>query len=137
MTDWSPLSLDIETNMKLRDKLESSSTSLIDMRNYLFSRQCCQLLASNKAGDVAARTVSFLHNTVQEMEILEIKEMVDGSMDSWVLLACLEVVQTCERQGTDETAGLYCLWAGCLPALLPALLLAVLLLALGPLFLKS
>ena len=35
MTDWTPLSLDTETNMKLRDKLETSSTSLIDMRNYL------------------------------------------------------------------------------------------------------
>ena len=102
MTDWTPLSLETEINLKLRDKLETSSTSLIDMRNYLFSRQCFQLLASNKAGDVAARTVSFLHNTAQELEILEIKELVEGTLDSWILLACLEVVQTCERHGADD-----------------------------------
>ena len=51
------------------------------------------------------------------MDILEVEEVVEGSKDSWVLLACLEVVQSCEAnladgggtQGvlTTHTAGLW------------------------------
>ena len=103
LSDWSPLTLDVNKNMKLRTKLEQKCPSLMDMRNYLFSRQCHQLLLSQKTNDVAARTISFLHNTAQELDILEVKEMVDGSLDCWVLLACLEVVQTCDKSSTDDS----------------------------------
>ena len=102
LSDWSPLSLNTETNLKLRGKLEQNCPSLMDMRNYLFSRQCRQLLLSQRPSEVAARTISFLHNTAQELEILEVSEIVEGSLDSWVLLACLEVVQTCERISSED-----------------------------------
>ena len=102
LSEWSPLSLDTDINMKLRDKLEQKCPSLMDMRNYLFSRQCHQLLLGNKTSDVASRTIAFLHNTAQELEILEVKEAVEGSLDSWVMLACLEVVQTCDKQVAVE-----------------------------------
>ena len=105
LSDWSPLSLDTDTNLKLRTKLENGCPSLMDMRNYLFSRQCHQLLLSQKPSEVASRTISFLHNTAQELEILEVKELVSGSLDSWVVLACLEVVATCpQNTGGEEAA---------------------------------
>jgi len=117
LSEWTPLSLDKASNMKLHTKLENSNPSLLDIRNYLFSRQCSLLLQSNKPQEVAARTLSFLHNTIQELDILEVEEVVEGSKDSWVLLACLEVVQSCEAnlaegggtQGvlTTHTAGLW------------------------------
>ena len=107
LSDWSPLSLDTETNLKLRVKLEQNCPSLMDMRNYLFSRQCHQLMLSKRPAEVAARSVSFLHNTAQELEILEVTEIVQGSLDCWVVLACLEVVHTCDpRPGSSEDLGL-------------------------------
>jgi len=117
LSEWTPLSLNKASNMKLHSKLENSNPSLLDIRNYLFSRQCSLLLQSNKSQEVAARTLSFIHNTIQELDILEVEEVVEGSKDSWVLLACLEVVQSCESnlaeggnaQGllTTHTAGLW------------------------------
>jgi len=105
LADWTPLSLDKATNMKLHCKLEKNNPSLLDIRNYLFSRQCSLLLLSNKPQDVAGRTLSFLHNTIQELDILEVEEVVEGSKDSWVLLACLEVVQTCEANIGEGGSG--------------------------------
>jgi len=104
LSDWRPLSLDTKINSFLREKLEQKCPSLMDIRNYLFSQQCHQLVLSHKTNDVAARTISFLHNMSQELEILEIKEVVQGSLDSWVLLACLEVVQTCDKR-TEDSSG--------------------------------
>ena len=107
LSDWSPLSLDTETNLKLRVKLEQNCPSLMDMRNYLFSRQCHQLMLGKRPAEVAARSVSFLHNTAQELEILEVTEIVEGSLDCWVVLACLEVVTTCDpRPGSSQDLGL-------------------------------
>ena len=69
LNDWTPLTLNKDENVKVRGKLDS----LISLRNYLFSQQCSQLIASNKLQEVAARTIPFLHNTAQELEILEIQ----------------------------------------------------------------
>jgi hypothetical protein len=105
LTDWTPLSLDKATNMKLHLKLENNNPFLLDMRNYPFSRHCSLLLLSKKPQEVAGRTLSFLHNTIQELDILEVEEVVEGSKDSWVLLACLEVVQTCESHLVEGCGG--------------------------------
>ena len=69
LNDWTPLTLNKDENVKVRGKLDS----LISLRNYLFSQQCSQLIESNKLQEVAARTIPFLHNTAQELEILEIQ----------------------------------------------------------------
>eukprot|EP00092_Neocalanus_flemingeri_P030096 GFUD01032674.1.p1 GENE.GFUD01032674.1~~GFUD01032674.1.p1 ORF type:complete len:1160 (-),score=402.30 GFUD01032674.1:238-3717(-) len=107
LADWTALSLDKATNMNLHAKLENNNPSLLDMRNYLFSRQCSLLLLSKKPQEVAGRTLSFLHNTIQELDILEVEEVVEGSLDSWVLLACLEVVQTCDAHLVEGGSGVH------------------------------
>ena len=105
LSDWSPLTLDVATNLKLRSKLEEKCPSLLDMRNYLFSRQCRQLVLNNKTAEVGTRAIAFLHNTVQELDILEVRQVVEGSLDCWVLMACLEVVRICS--GGQDTASLW------------------------------
>ena len=40
--------------------------------------------------------ILFLYNTIQELDILEVEEVMEGSEDSWVVQVRLEVVQTCE-----------------------------------------
>lgn len=104
LSGWSPLSLNAAANLKLRGRLEEKCPSLLDLRNYLFSRQCRQLVLNNKTAEVGARAIAFLHNTVPELDILEVKEEVAGSLDCWVLLACLEIVNICSAS-TEDTAG--------------------------------
>ena len=104
LSGWSPLSLEAGTNLAVRGRLEEKCPSLLDLRNYLFSRQCRQLVLNNKTAEVGARAIAFLHNTVPELDILEVKEEVAGSLDCWVLLACLEIVNICSAS-PEDTAG--------------------------------
>ena len=95
--NWSGLSLrtDAITNRKLRQAIAHKSPSLTDVRNYLFSRQSVMLLKLNKPWEVARRCLTFLHNVVQELSILEVP-CPPGSIACWIFLSTLEVVQVCE-----------------------------------------
>ena len=44
---------------------------------------------------VAKRCLSFLHNVIQELEILEVACTPDGSVACWVFLSILEVKPSC------------------------------------------
>ena len=46
--NWSGLSLSAEGNSKLRAVIVEKRPSLIELRNYLFSRQCAMLLRVHK-----------------------------------------------------------------------------------------
>ena len=69
---------------------------------------------------VARRCLSFLHNGVQEMTILDIN-CPKGSVACWVLLSALEVLQTCKdfsQNSTSTQVQQYCfytaeLWSYC------------------------
>ena len=50
--NWSGLSLSAEVNSKLRAVILEKRPSLIEMRNYLFSRQCAMLLKVHKPWEV-------------------------------------------------------------------------------------
>jgi len=94
-SDWAGPSLDRNLNMRLQSRLAGQTPSLLDMRNYLFSRQSCLLLQCGKPWEVARRSLSFLHNTLQELDILETERGLPGSASCWVLLTCLEVTGAC------------------------------------------
>ncbi|XP_064489263.1 trafficking protein particle complex subunit 10-like [Ornithodoros turicata] len=87
----------------------AQGASLLELRNYLFSRQCSLLLLLCRPWEMAHRTVSFLHNTVQELKILEVS-MVPGSVACWVFLSCLEVLSTCERFNDSTQVEAYSLY---------------------------
>ena len=69
---------------------------------------------------VARRCLSFLHNGVQELSILDIN-CPQGSVACWVLLSALEVLQTCRdfsQNSTSTQVQQYCfytaeLWSYC------------------------
>ena len=121
--DWSPLSLEPAEAARLRGLLAASPArppSLLNLRNYLFSRQCSLLLRSKKPADAAARTLPFVQNTVQELGILQTGQEEEeggegageGSLDSWVLLACLCVLQAVGGADTTRvTADTAALWS--------------------------
>ncbi|KAG8193047.1 hypothetical protein JTE90_028159 [Oedothorax gibbosus] len=112
---WSGVCLLREKSIELRKVLIAGNACLLDLRNYLFARQCALLLLLCRPWEMAQRTLPFLHNCISELKILEVV-MPPGSIACWVFLSCFEVLQICEKF-SDTTQikeySLYCagLWA--------------------------
>lgn len=69
---WNGLCLTPSMSNELRKKLQGPKRSLLDLRNYLFARQCELLLLHNRPWEVASRSLPFLQNCVNELRILEV-----------------------------------------------------------------
>ncbi|XP_017879801.1 trafficking protein particle complex subunit 10 isoform X2 [Ceratina calcarata] len=95
LNNWGGVNLSNGTNLHLRHLLAECKASLLDLRSYLFSRQCAMLLALNKPWEVAQRCLSFVHNTLSELRILEVQHP-EGSIECWSFLCALEVLQACQ-----------------------------------------
>ncbi|XP_076298167.1 SIDL trafficking protein particle complex subunit 10 isoform X1 [Lasioglossum baleicum] len=95
LNNWEGVNLSNGTNHHLRYLLAECKASLLDLRSYLFSRQCAMLLAFNKPWEVAERCLSFVHNTLGELRILEVQRP-EGSIECWSFLCALEVLQACQ-----------------------------------------
>ena len=46
---------------------------MLDLRNYLFIRQCALLFQLERVKDVLQRMLEFMHNVVHELEILRVR----------------------------------------------------------------
>ncbi|KAL3882131.1 hypothetical protein ACJMK2_028502 [Sinanodonta woodiana] len=95
-TSWAGLSLVKPIDREKRDCVRDNKASLLEFRNYLFSRQCAILFLMNKPWEVVQRAIDFFHNTVQEMKALEVQIPL-GGLDCWVFLSALEVLQHCQK----------------------------------------
>ena len=63
---------------------------------------------------MAKRSLSFLHNCVQEIAILEIS-YPEGAIACWVFLSCLEILLACEKSSdAANRIQLYCLYTASL-----------------------
>jgi hypothetical protein len=71
---WNGLSLSSQSCFNLRTRLQSGRGNLLDLRNYLFARQCELLLLQHKPWEVALRSLQFLQNCVQELQILDVSQ---------------------------------------------------------------
>ncbi|XP_038059010.1 trafficking protein particle complex subunit 10-like isoform X2 [Patiria miniata] len=100
-TCWDGLNLLPSVIDGKRSLLETGNVALLELRNYLFARQCVLLFTMQRPWEVAHRAQSYLHNCVQELKMLEVS-MPTGSMACWVFLSCLEVLQSCEKY-TDSS----------------------------------
>ena len=69
---WDGLNLSQAINLKKREIIENDKPTLLDMRNYLFSRQCSLLFLLQRPHEVANRAQDFMHNVVQELSMLEV-----------------------------------------------------------------
>ncbi|XP_050448380.1 trafficking protein particle complex subunit 10 [Cataglyphis hispanica] len=95
LNNWGGVNLNNGTNHHLRFLMAECRASLLDLRSYLFSRQCAMLLLLNKPWEVAQRCLSFVHNTLGELRILEVQKP-EGSIECWSFLCALEVLQACQ-----------------------------------------
>ena len=103
---WHGLCLSNQLCFKLRARLQSSQGNLLDLRNYLFARQCELLLLQHKPWEVASRSLQFLQNSVNEFKILEIK-LMPGAISCWVYLSALEILLKCERYNDSSQMDAY------------------------------
>ncbi|XP_005375931.1 PREDICTED: trafficking protein particle complex subunit 10 [Chinchilla lanigera] len=111
---WNGLVLRKPIDMEKRELIQRREATLLDLRSYLFSRQCTLLLFLQRPWEVAQRALELLHSCVQELRLLEVV-VPPGALDCWVFLSCLEVLQRiegcCDRAQIDSniahTVGLW------------------------------
>ncbi|XP_004264655.2 trafficking protein particle complex subunit 10 isoform X2 [Orcinus orca] len=111
---WNGLILRKPIDMEKRGLIQRQEATLLDLRSYLFSRQCTLLLFLQRPWEVAQRALELLHSCVQELKLLEVS-VLPGALDCWVFLSCLEVLQRiegcCDRAQIDSniahTVGLW------------------------------
>lgn len=70
--NWSGLLLRRPIDMEKRDGIQRGEASLLDLRSYLFSRQCTLLIFLQRPWEVTQRALELLHNCVQELRLLEV-----------------------------------------------------------------
>lgn len=92
---WNGLLLRRPIDMEKRDLIQKGEASLLELRSYLFSRQCTLLIFLQRPWEVTSRALELLHNCVQELRLLEVS-VVCGALDCWVFLSCLEVLHRIE-----------------------------------------
>ncbi|XP_038870385.1 trafficking protein particle complex subunit 10-like [Salvelinus namaycush] len=92
---WTGLLLRRPIDMEKRDGIQSGQASLLELRSYLFCRQCTLLIFLQRPWEVTQRALELLHNCVQELCLLEVS-MLEGALDCWVFLSCLEVLHRIE-----------------------------------------
>uniref|UniRef100_T1J3P9 Uncharacterized protein n=1 Tax=Strigamia maritima TaxID=126957 RepID=T1J3P9_STRMM len=112
---WEGLSLSPDVGDEKRLLIEQGKATLLDLRNYLFSRQCSLLLLLGRPWELAQRFLTFTYSCINELQFLEV-EMPVGAVACWVFLSSLEVLQTCEKfkDSNQEEAYFYftaSLWA--------------------------
>jgi hypothetical protein len=66
------LSLQKPIAWEKRNLIKDNKATLLDFRNYLFSRQCAILLLLKRPAEIIQRAIDYLHETVQEMKTLEV-----------------------------------------------------------------
>ncbi|XP_035310593.1 trafficking protein particle complex subunit 10 isoform X2 [Cricetulus griseus] len=112
---WNGLVLRKPIDMEKRELIQKREATLLDLRSYLFSRQCTLLLFLQRPWEVAQRALELLHSCVQELKLLEVS-VPPGALDCWVFLSCLEVLQRiegcCDRAQIDSNiAHMVGLWS--------------------------
>lgn len=69
---WNGLILRKPIDMEKRELIQRQEATLLDLRSYLFSRQCTLLLFLQRPWEVAQRALELLHGCVQELKLLEV-----------------------------------------------------------------
>lgn len=107
---WQGLCLDMHSSHseELRKRIVDKKASLLDLRNYLFAKQCDLMLMQNQPWRVAASASLFLQNCIREHELLKINA-IPGALTCWSFVSALEVLQKCECYSCTSTMENYSL----------------------------
>ena len=69
---WDGASISSGSEEKRREQIKKREATLLDLRNYLFIRQCSLLFQLERVKDVLQRMLEFMHNVVHELAILKV-----------------------------------------------------------------
>ncbi|XP_066949278.1 trafficking protein particle complex subunit 10 [Macrobrachium rosenbergii] len=105
---WEGLHLTSELDVGVQGKIRNKEVTLIEFRNYLFQRQCALLFQLNKHWEVASRALTFLQNTVGELNILEVN-VAPGGVACWGVLSCLEIIDALQNYKEPSTTDAHAL----------------------------
>lgn len=72
---WNGLTLRKPIDMEKRELIQRQEATLLDLRSYLFARQCTLLLFLQRPWEVAQRALELLHSCVQELKLLEVSRL--------------------------------------------------------------
>ena len=73
---WDGASISSGSEKKLCEKIKKREATLLDLRNYLFIRQCALLFQLDRVKDVLQRMLEFMHNVVHELSILKVSMLI-------------------------------------------------------------
>lgn len=90
---WDGASISSGSEEKLREKIKKRKATLLDLRNYLFIRQCALLFQLDRVKDVLQRMLEFMHNIVHELTILNVS-IPSGASACWVTLSSLQLLRS-------------------------------------------
>lgn len=80
---------------EMRNKIVNQSITIIELRNYIFMRQCILLENLENQWEIAQRLFPFLFSTLREIDALRL-EVYSGSLACWQFVNCLEVLNLCD-----------------------------------------
>lgn len=94
---WDGLILRKPIDMEKRGLIQRQEAALLDLRSYLFSRQCTLLLFLQRPWEVAQRALELLHGCVQELRLLEVSPLLPQTTCS----SFRQKSQSLEAPGTE------------------------------------
>ena len=97
-THWDGLCLSEAIVASKRQLLRHGAASLIDLRNYLFARQCHVLLQLKRPAEICQRSVPFVHNCIKELRILQVGFLLACTM-------CINSNDGCRMSNTPGNPG--------------------------------
>ncbi|CAG0892147.1 unnamed protein product [Cyprideis torosa] len=103
LTTWPGLSLSKRIISHLRSLILEDKISLLELRNYLFARQCLLLLLLNRPWELCERALPFLRTLPKDLERLNLS-LPPGALAAWGFLSVLEIlnaVSAYQEQGGD------------------------------------
>ncbi|XP_058794002.1 trafficking protein particle complex subunit 10 isoform X2 [Phymastichus coffea] len=99
LNKWSGVNLNNSLDYHARILIAECKASLLDLRSYLFGRQCAMLLLLRRSWEMAQRCLTFVHDTMNELRILEVQRP-EGSVECWAFLCALEVLDACQSSSS-------------------------------------
>lgn len=103
------VNLDKKSLLETRKKIESISVNLLQLRSYIFARQCI-LLQQERPWEIAKRLLPFLFSTIREVDALKV-DLPKGALACWQFICALEVLKICDEiaeSGENNECFQYC-----------------------------
>ncbi|XP_066918768.1 uncharacterized protein [Clytia hemisphaerica] len=95
-TIWDGVILSGKVADQYNTLIKSNKATLLDLRNYIFLRQCKLLIKMKRKWEIPSRLLEFLFAVIHEFRLLDMK-VPDHIVACWIVLTCLQVLPVLEK----------------------------------------